>query len=128
MQFWPFSKKRRSLSLIYFRTYGLGKTWLEKCVKSPILEDPSTSNTVNRPKHCWNLNDSTFTIFIDPSDRCSCWRGLPERYSKYQDFLLIHSLRIRSILFLIETFYSNIFRWNYLRNEIYFIYIFFFIL
>ena len=27
--------------------------------------DGSTSNMENSPKHCGNLNDSTFTIFID---------------------------------------------------------------
>ena len=28
------------------------KTWLDKCLKSSVLEDPSTSNMVNLPKHC----------------------------------------------------------------------------
>ena len=28
------------------------KTWLEKCLKSPVSEDPSTSNMVNMSKHC----------------------------------------------------------------------------
>ena len=37
------------------------KEWL----KIPVLEDPSKSNMVKGPKHCWNLNDSTFTMFID---------------------------------------------------------------
>ena len=37
------------------------KQWL----KSHVSEDPSTSNMVNPPKLCWNLNDSTFTIYID---------------------------------------------------------------
>ena len=25
------------------------KTWLDKCLKSPVSEDPSTSNMVNGP-------------------------------------------------------------------------------
>ena len=50
---------------MYFWTYFLRKTWLDKCLKSPFSADPSTSNMVNGPKHCWNLNKSTFTIFID---------------------------------------------------------------
>ena len=54
--------------MIYLWTYGLHKTWLDKCLKSPVSEDPSTSNMVNGPKHCWNLNDTTITIFIDPSE------------------------------------------------------------
>ena len=48
-----------------FGSYGLRKPWLHKCLKSPVSEDPSESNMVNRPKHCSNLNHSTFTIFID---------------------------------------------------------------
>ena len=36
--------------------------WLDKCLKSPVLEDPSKSNMVNGPKHCSNLHDSTFII------------------------------------------------------------------
>ena len=50
---------------MYFSTYGLQKTWLEECLKSPVSEDPSTTNIVNGPKHCSKLNDSTYTIFID---------------------------------------------------------------
>ena len=41
------------------------KTWLDKCLKSPVLEEPSTRNMVNVPKHCWNLHHSSFVIFID---------------------------------------------------------------
>ena len=37
---------------MYFRTYGLGKPWLDKCPKSPISEDPLKSSMVNRRKHC----------------------------------------------------------------------------
>ena len=35
---------------MYFRNYGLRKKWLDKCLKSPASEDPSTSNMVNGPK------------------------------------------------------------------------------
>ena len=28
------------------------KTWLDKCLKSPVSEDASRSNMVNVPKHC----------------------------------------------------------------------------
>ena len=28
------------------------KTWLDKCLKSPVSEDPSPSNMKNVPKHC----------------------------------------------------------------------------
>ena len=50
---------------MYFRKYGQRKTWLGKCLKSPVLEEPLRSNVVNGPKHCLNLNGTTFTIFID---------------------------------------------------------------
>ena len=50
---------------MYFRNFGLQNTWLDQCLKSPVSEDPSKSNMVNVPKHCGNLKDSSFTIFID---------------------------------------------------------------
>ena len=37
---------------MYFGTYRLRKTWLDKCLKSPVSQDPLTSNIVNEPKHC----------------------------------------------------------------------------
>ena len=49
----------------FFLTYRLQKTWLDKRLKSPVSEDPATSNMINEPKHCWNLKDSAFPIFID---------------------------------------------------------------
>ena len=51
--------------LMYFWNYRLRKTWLEECLKSPTSEDPSTRNFVNGLRHCSNLHDSTFIIFID---------------------------------------------------------------
>ena len=47
------------------RNYGRRKTWLDKYLKSPVSEDPSTSNMVNGLKIGWSLNESTFTKFID---------------------------------------------------------------
>ena len=47
-----------------FRTYGLGKTWFDKCLKTPVSDNPSTSNMVNGPKHWSNLNAGKFAIFI----------------------------------------------------------------
>ena len=48
-----------------FRIYELRKTFLNKCLKSPVSEDLSTSNMVRGTKHCGNLNHTTFAIFID---------------------------------------------------------------
>ena len=53
---------------MYFSTYGLQESWLDKCLKSPVSEDPSTSKVESRPKLRSKLNDSTFTIFIDPCE------------------------------------------------------------
>ena len=50
---------------MFFRNCGLGKTWLYKCLKTLVWEDPSIGNTVNGPKNWFNLNGSTFTILID---------------------------------------------------------------
>ena len=51
---------------MHFGNYGFQKTLLDKCLKSRISEDPSTINMVNRMKQCCNLNDTTFTRFVDP--------------------------------------------------------------
>ena len=58
-------KKKFTFIAYVFRYYGLQKTWLNKCLKSPVSENSSTSNVVNVPKDCWNLGDSAFNIFID---------------------------------------------------------------
>ena len=110
---------------MYFWTYRLGKTLLEICLKSRLSEDPWTSNLVNGPKLCWNLNNSTFTIFIDPRGNTGL-NSLSKWYAKSLDSLLTHWLPKTSFFFLIETIYSNIFRCNYLRNEKYFLFSFFF--
>ena len=50
---------------MYFRKYSLRKTWLDNCLERPISEGFLTGNMVNGPRHCWNLNKSTITIFIN---------------------------------------------------------------
>ena len=50
---------------MYFGNYGIPKTWLDQCLKSPVSEYPSKSNMVNAAKHCSHLKVSTFTTFID---------------------------------------------------------------
>ena len=52
--------------------------WLDKCLKSPVSEDPLTSNIGNGTKHCSELNDSTFTIFIDPFEGSLGWKNVSE--------------------------------------------------
>ena len=65
-----------------FFFFGLRKTWLDKCLKSPVSEGPSTSNMVNGRKYCWNLNDSTFSRFIDPYEGNSVGKTLSDQYAK----------------------------------------------
>ena len=50
---------------MYFWNYGIRKTWLDNCLKSPVSEDPPTRKMVNGAKHCPNLNDRNFDIFFD---------------------------------------------------------------
>ena len=106
---------------MYIWTYRLRKSWLDKCLKSPVSKDLLTSNMLNGPKKCWNLNDSTFTIFIDPCESNSGWKSLSEWYANSSGCLVTQWLPITSIPSLIETIYTNIFRSNYLRNEKYFL-------
>ena len=61
---------------MYFWADGLRKMLLYKRLKSPVSEDPSKSDMVNGPKHCWNLNESTFKIFIDPCEGNSDLKSL----------------------------------------------------
>ena len=55
------------MTLIDFAFWKLRtpKTWSDKCLRSPVSEDPSTSNMVNVPNHCASLPHSIFIIFID---------------------------------------------------------------
>ena len=59
------SKKKMSLIAFVFPKLRTTKTWLDKCLKSLVSEDPSKRNMVNVPKHCSNMHHSTFIIFID---------------------------------------------------------------
>ena len=49
---------------MYFRNYGLPKTWLDQCLKSPVLEDPIKSNMVNAPKNSSNSNDTSLPYLL----------------------------------------------------------------
>ena len=109
---------------MYFRNYGLCKRWLDKCVKNPVSVDPSTSNMVNGPKHCCNVEDGSFTLFIDHSEHNSVGKSLLEWYAKYWDCLLRHWFPMASILFLIETNQRYEFRYYYLRNKRLFLHFF----
>ena len=104
-----------------FWTCGLRKMGLDKFLKSSVSQDLSTNSMINRTKPCLNLEDSTFTKFLDHCEGNSVGKSLSEWYAQSEDCLLIYWLPITSILFLLDTVYSNIFRCNYLRNEKYFL-------
>ena len=50
---------------MYLQMYPLQKTWLDKCPKSRVSQDASTDNITNGSQNSCNLNESTFTIFIN---------------------------------------------------------------
>ena len=49
---------------MYFRNYGLQKTWLDQCLKGPVSEDPTKSNMVNASKHCSNLKETSLPYLL----------------------------------------------------------------
>ena len=49
---------------MFFPNYGLPKTWLDQCLKSPVSKDPTKSNIVNAPKHCSNLKDTSLPYLL----------------------------------------------------------------
>ena len=49
---------------MYFRNYGLPKTWLYQCLKSPVSEHPTKSDMVNASKHCSNLKDTSLPYLL----------------------------------------------------------------
>ena len=67
---------------MYFWTDGLRNVCLDKCLKSPLSEDPPTSNMVNVWKHCSKLEDSTFTIMFDLCEDNSGLKSPSSLYAK----------------------------------------------
>ena len=102
---------------MYFHNYGVRKAWLDKCLKSPVSKDSWTGNVGNGSKHCFNRNDSTFTIFTDHCEGNSVGKGLSYWHGESEDCLLAHCLPMASILFLREAFYCKVFRCIYLKNK-----------
>ena len=71
-------KKGMTLIADVFFNFRLRKTWLDKCLKSPLSEDSSTSNMVNGLKYCSKQNDGTFIIFIETCAGNSGLKSLSE--------------------------------------------------
>ena len=58
-------EKTMNLAAFVFPKLRSLKLWLDKCLKSPLSEDPSTSNMVNVRNHFSSLHHMVFIIFID---------------------------------------------------------------
>ena len=61
---------------MYFRNYRLRKRGFDKCLKNLAPEYFSTNKMVNGQKHCWNMDEGTFTIFLDQSEDNSIGKSL----------------------------------------------------
>ena len=83
-------KKKMTLTDFVFPKLRTLKTWLNKCLKSPVSEDPSTSNMVKVPKHCWKLHHRPFIIFIGHRQRNFFRKSLSYWHAKSWDCLLTH--------------------------------------
>ena len=102
---WIFELLTKKMTLIDFvipKLRPLETRW-DKDLKSPISENPSTSNMVNVNKHCRNLYQSTFMIFIDHCEVNWLGKSLCFWEATSWDCLLTHWLPMKCILFLIET-------------------------
>ena len=101
---WNFKhfEKRISLKAFVFPKLRTLKTWLDKCLKNLVSEDPSTRDMVNVPKHCWNLPQNTFFNFISHWQTNFVPKSLSYWDVKSWDCLLTHWLPMISILFIIE--------------------------
>ena len=54
---------------MYFSNYRLKKTWLDKCLNSPVSEHPLKVKMLKAPKRLQNLHGSHFiTFFITMSE------------------------------------------------------------
>ena len=96
-------KKKMTLIDFLFSKLRTLQTESDKCLKSPVSENASTSNMVNVPKHCSHLHHIAFSIFID---NCQVnWVGKSASFwhEKFWDCLLTHWLPMKCILFFIET-------------------------
>ena len=123
LNFWNLSqilnifKQNMTLIAHVFPKLWTGKEVLDKCLKSAVSENPATANMLNGVKYCWNLYDSTFTIFFNPSDRDWVQKYLSYWYKKSWNCLFTHWLPMKIILFVTERISRNQFKWNYLTQK-----------
>ena len=51
LNFKQFEKKMTLIAFLFWKL-PTSETWLDKCLNSPVLEDPLIGSMVNVPKHC----------------------------------------------------------------------------
>ena len=95
--------KKKTLVDFVFPKLRTPKTWWDKRLKCPVSEDPSPSNMLNVPKHCWNLHQCTFVLLIDYWKLNLVGNSLLYWHAKSWDCLLTLWLPMKCILFLRET-------------------------
>ena len=61
-------QKKMTLRADVFLNYRPRKTCLDKCLKTPVSEDPSTGDMVNGPNHWFNINQGGFIILSNLSE------------------------------------------------------------
>ena len=110
-------KTKMTLTAFVFPKLPTLKTWLDKCLKSPVSENPYASNIVNFPKQCRNHHHSTLIIIIDQCEVNWVGKGLSYWHAKSWDCFLTHCLPMKSILFFIGRIWRYQFRLNYIRNK-----------
>ena len=91
-----------TLTDFVFSKSRIPKTQLDKCLKSAASDDPSTSNMVNEAKHCWNLHQRSFIIFIDHCQVSWVGKNLSYWRAKSLDCLLTQWKPMSGILYLIK--------------------------
>ena len=96
-----FKYLKQSMTLIdfVFPKLRTSKTSSDKRLRSPVLEDLSTSNLINVLNHCCVLRQSIFIMFIDHCQVRWAGESLFFWYSKSWDCLLSNWLPMKSILF-----------------------------
>ena len=99
LNFEHFEKRKMALTAFVVQILRTLKTWLGKCLKSPISEEPPRTNVVNVPKHCWNLHHSIFIRFTDYCRVMWVGKNLCYWHGKSWDCFSTHCLPMKCILF-----------------------------
>ena len=95
---WNTLKKKWASEVICFWNYRLKNAGFLQCRKSCVSEYLWTVKKSKGPKHGINLQDSTFVILFDFSERKSARKNVFSQYLKCWDCLLTYYHPMASIL------------------------------